>query len=117
MIRALAVTAILLLAASATIAQAQESVDNASQESGQSAVAMGQLSVAGVKVVAGSVALPIMLAGSTATAGGSAVAELGSDMWQSANAPLEVSPETIVAQPAPQVPYDAQPVSHQITNR
>lgn len=31
MIRALAVTAILLLAASATIAQAQESVDNASQ--------------------------------------------------------------------------------------
>lgn len=54
---------------------------------------MGQLSVAGVKVVAGSVALPIMLAGSTATAGGSAVAELGSDMWQSANAPLEVSPK------------------------
>jgi hypothetical protein len=32
--------------------------------------------------------------------------EGGQAVWDDANGPLEISPETMTAQPAPQVPYD-----------
>ena len=90
-----------------TSAQAQDSLQQVSNALGESVVSTGHLSEAGVKVVGGSIAAPLMLAGSVAAVGGSAVAEAGSDLWQSANAPLEVSPETLIGQPVPQVPYEA----------
>lgn len=90
----------------ATGAQAQDSLQHASEASGESVVATGRLSEAGVKVVGGSVAAPLIAIGSIAAVGGSAVAEVGSDLWQSANDPLEISPETLVGQPVPQVPYE-----------
>ncbi len=105
MFRTLALTILLFFSAAAV--QAQESLQHASDASGESVVAPGRLSEAGVKVVGGSIATPLIVVGSVAVVGGSAIAGAGSDMWQSANAPLEVSQETLVGQPVPQVPYEA----------
>lgn len=105
MFRTLALTILLFFSAAAV--QAQESLQHASDASGESVVATGRLSEAGVKVIGGSIAAPLVVIGSVAAVGGSAVADAGSDMWQSANEPLEVSPETLVGQPVPQVPYEA----------
>jgi uncharacterized membrane protein len=106
MFRKLTLTILVFFAAAAS-AQAQDSLQHASGASGDSIVATGRLSEAGVKVVGGSIAAPLIVVGSIAAVGGSAVADAGNDMWQSANAPLEVSPETLVGQPVPQVPYEA----------
>ena len=105
MFRTLALT--LLLFFSTAAVQAQESLQHASDASGESVVATGHMSEAGVKVVGGSIAAPLIVVGSIAAVGWSSVANAGSDLWQSANAPLEVSPETLVGQPVPQVPYEA----------
>ncbi|WP_303827778.1 hypothetical protein [Asticcacaulis taihuensis] len=105
MFRTLALTILLFFSAAAV--QAQESLQHASDASGESVVATGRLSEAGVKVFGGSIAAPLVVIGSVAAVGGSAVADAGSDMWQSANEPLEVSPETLVGQPVPQVPNEA----------
>jgi len=105
MFRTLALTILLFFSAAAV--QAQESLQHASDASGESVVATGRLSEAGVKVIGGSIAAPLVVIGSVAAVGGSAVADAGSDMWQSANEPLEVSPETLVGQPVPQVPNEA----------
>ncbi len=109
MFKTLALTILLFFAAAA--AQAQDSLQQASQAAGESVVATGHLSEAGVKVVGGSIAAPLVVVGSVAAVGGSAIADAGSDLWQSANTPLEVSPETLVGQPVPQVPYDTQKAS------
>jgi hypothetical protein len=106
MFRTLALTILFFFSAAAV--QAQESLQHVSAASGESIVATGRLSEAGVKVVGGSIAAPLIVVGSIAAVGGSTVAEAGSDLWQSANEPLEVSPETRVGQPVPQVPYDTQ---------
>jgi hypothetical protein len=105
MFRTLTLTILLFFSAAA--AQAQDSLQHASDALGESVVTTGQLSEAGVKVVGGSIAAPLIVVGSVVAVGGSVVADAGSDMWQSANAPLEVSPETLVGQPVPQVPYEA----------
>ena len=105
MFRTLALTILLFFSAAAV--QAQESLQHASDASGESVVTTGRLSEAGVKVVGGSIAAPLIVVGSVAAVGGSAVVDAGSDMWQSANAPLEVSPETVAGRPVPQVPYEA----------
>lgn len=94
------------LAIVATSAHAQDSLANVSKASADSAVAVAELTEAGVKVVAGTVALPFIAAGTAAEGAGRAVRQGGEDVWDSANAPLDVSPETVVAQAAPQVPYD-----------
>lgn len=94
-----------VLALAATGAQA-DSLGNASKASGDSVIAVAELAESGVKLVAGAVALPFVVVGSAAESAGGAVRESGEDVWDSANEPLEVSPETVTAQPAPQVPYD-----------
>ena len=92
----------------ATSAHAQDSMANLSKVSGDSVASTAELAEAGVKVVAGTVALPFIAAGTVAESGGRALREGGESVWDSANGPLDISPETVVpAQPAPQVPYDA----------
>ncbi len=107
MTKTLILTATLMLGA-ATGVHAQDSLANASKASGDSVVATAELTEAGVKVVAGVVALPFVAAGAVAEGSGHTVREAGQGLWDAANGPLEVSPETVVAQPAPQVPYKAQ---------
>lgn len=86
---------------------AQDSVGNVSKASGDSVVATAQLAEAGVKVVVGVAALPFVVLGTAAESSGAAVRDSGQAVWDSANGPLEISPETVTAQPPPQVPYDA----------
>ncbi|WAC46870.1 hypothetical protein OVA03_09080 [Asticcacaulis sp. SL142] len=100
-------TALLISACLTTSALAQDSVTNTSDASGESAVATAQLTSAGVQVASGVVAIPVVIAGSAAESTGMVARSSGEALWEAANTPLEVSPETVVAQPAPQVPYDA----------
>jgi hypothetical protein len=86
---------------------AQDSLGNVSKASGDSVVATAQLAEAGVKVVVGVAALPFIVVGTAAESGGAALRGSGQAVWDEANGPLEISPETVTAQPAPQVPYDA----------
>jgi len=88
-------------------ASAQDSVGNVSKASGDSVIATAQLAEAGVKVVVGVVALPFVAVGTVAESGGAAIRDSGQAVWDEANGPLDISPETVTAQPAPQVPYDA----------
>lgn len=88
-------------------AYAQDSLGNVSKASGDSVVATAQLAEAGVKVVVGVVALPFVAVGTVAESGGAAIRDSGQAVWDEANGPLQISPETVTAQPAPQVPYDA----------
>ena len=104
--KALFLTASLLTAAAANGVHAQDSLANASQASGESLVSTARLSEAGVKVVAGAVALPFVAAGAIVEGSGRVVRVSADAVWDEANGPLEISPETVVAQPAPQVPYD-----------
>lgn len=93
-----------LMAASSV--HAQDSLANLSKASADSAVATAELAEAGVKVVGGVAAAPFIAAGTITEGAGRAMRQGGEAMWDSANGPLEISPETVVADPAPQVPYD-----------
>ncbi len=102
----LVIVAVLALAASSV--HAQDSMANLSKASGDSVASTAELAEAGVKVVAGTVALPFVAVGSVTESAGRAVRQGGESLWDSANGPLDISPETVVpAQAAPQVPYDA----------
>ena len=98
--------ALLTVGLAASSVHAQDSVTNASKASGDSVVAVAELSEAGVKVVAGAVALPLYAVGDITEHTGRFVRQTSGQVWDSANGPLEISPETPVAQPAPNVPYD-----------
>ncbi len=98
-------TAAATLALAAANANAQDSLGNASKASGDSVVAVAELAESGVKVVAGAVALPFVAIGTVAESAGGAVRDSGEGLWDAANSPLDVSPETVTAQPAPEVPY------------
>ena len=98
--------ALMAATSAASTAHAQDSLANASKASADSAVALGELTEAGVKVVGGAVALPVAAAGVVMEGAGKAPHQGGKAMWDSANGPLEITPETVAAQPAPQVPYD-----------
>ena len=102
----LAVTAFIASCALPQICLAQDSLANVSKASGDSAVAVAELTESGVKVVAGAVALPFVAVGTVAESAGGAVRDSGQAVWDSANGPLAISPETVTAQPAPDVPYD-----------
>jgi hypothetical protein len=99
-----------LTIAAATIAApayAQDSLGNVSKASGDSVVATAELAEAGVKVVVGTVALPFIAIGTATESGGAVLRDSGQTVWDDANGPLEISPETVTAQPAPRVPYSA----------
>ncbi len=96
-------------ALTATSVHAQDSISNVSKATGDSVIAVAELSEAGVKVVAGAVAVPFVAVGAVAESAGTGLRESGQALWDGANTPLTVSPETVTAQPAPQVPYNAKP--------
>ena len=95
----------------ATSAHAQDSISNVSKAAGDSVTAVAELSEAGVKVVAGAMAVPFVAVGTVAESAGTGIRESGQALWEGANTPLTVSPETVTAQAAPQVPYNAEPQS------
>ncbi len=106
--KAYLMVSVAVLGMGAPAAYAQDSVANVSKAVGDSAVATAELSEAGVKLTVGAVSVPFVAVGSVAESTGKAVKNAGLDALRFANEPLEVSPETVVAQPAPRVPRDAQ---------
>ncbi|WP_298333119.1 hypothetical protein [Asticcacaulis sp.] len=99
---------ILFASALALPAAAQDSLENTSKAAANSVEATAQLSGAGVMVVAGSAALPFVAVGASAESTGAALRDSGEAVWDEANKPLTVSPETVVAQDAPDVPREAE---------
>ena len=95
-------------AAFAPCVYAQDSTTNLSNAATDSGIATARLSEAGVRTVVGVVAVPVTLGGFSVVAVGYSAASQGEDMYRYANEPLKVSPETVIAQPAPKVPYSAQ---------
>lgn len=126
--RALLASVLAVLTASPALAfeRYDESQSPASAASAESAEGIAALAEAGVKVTAGVVALPLGLAGAgsvaaggSAMAGGSVAADAGSAVMEAAGEaadfsgqPLTVSDDVVVRpQPAPKVPFEAQPAS------
>jgi hypothetical protein len=72
-----------------------------------SVVASAKLTAAGVKLVAGVAFAPVRRTLRDSDRAAQAAGESGRFVNDSANGHLEVSPETVQAQPAPNVPYDA----------
>jgi hypothetical protein len=62
-----------------------------------SAQALGHVTVAGLKLVSGAVAIPLMMSGEIGKASG----EIGESLWEEANAPLPITEEVITVGPTP----------------
>ncbi len=62
-----------------------------------SAQALGHVTVAGLKLVSGAVAIPLMISGEIGKASG----EIGESLWEEANAPLPITEEVITVGPTP----------------
>jgi len=102
-----------MLALVAPAAHAQDSVANVSKAAGDSAIATAEMSEAGVKLTAGAVSVPVAVVGALAEGTGKVMKDAGLNALHFANEPLEISPETMAAQPAPRVPHDAQVAARQ----
>ena len=59
--------------------------------------ALGHVTVAGLKLVSGAVAIPLMMSGEIGKASG----EIGESLWEEANAPLPITEEVITVGPTP----------------
>lgn len=81
---------------------AEGSLQHLSNASSHSVQAIGQASIAGVKVVAGVVAVPLMIVGGVGEASGQA----GESLWDSATKPigepLEITDEIITSTVSPE---------------
>jgi hypothetical protein len=123
MFKPFALTALLLLTAPCTYAQ--DSAQTASNTAGDSVTANARLSEAGVKVVAGVAAVPMIVGGASLALPGAAIASTGNANNDSlllsagivaatpglaimasgaalnafANQPLQISSETVIAEP------------------
>jgi len=62
-----------------------------------SAQALGHVTVAGLKLVSGAVAIPLMISGEI----GKAIGEIGETLWDEANTPLPITEEVITDGPTP----------------
>ena len=62
-----------------------------------SAQALGHVTVAGLKLVSGAVAIPLMMSGEIGKASG----DIGEALWEEANTPLPIAEEIITAGPTP----------------
>jgi hypothetical protein len=78
-----------------------DSFGNASAASADSAEASARLAASGVQVTMGAVAIPLTAVGGLTMEAGEATFDLGLDLWDAANAPLEVSDEVVTALPPP----------------
>lgn len=106
--KAYLMVSVAVLGMAAPAAYAQDSVANVSKAVGDSALSTAELSEAGIKLTVGAVSVPVVMVGSLAEGTGKVVKSAGLDAMYFANEPLEVSPETVMAQPAPRVPRDTQ---------
>jgi len=81
---------------------AEGSLQHLSNASSHSVQAIGQTSIAGVKIVAGVVAVPLMIVGGVGEASGQA----GDSLWDSATKPigepLEITDEIITSTASPE---------------
>ncbi len=104
----LAVSALIMAAALPVIAHADDDVTQSAAASRDSAVSSVKLAAAGVKLVAGVAFAPMRRTLRDSDDAARAVGESGRVVNESADDKLDVSPETVQAQPAPKVPYDPQ---------
>ena len=100
----IALAAVMTTAALSAPAFAQDSLANASQASGESLEAAAALSEAGVKVTLGSVAVPLASAAAVTSAAGSTAEAIAGELWDTANSPLHIDDDIILAAPAPDGP-------------
>lgn len=107
------------LSATSTAAQStrDDSLSDSSDASGAASLTAGYLASTGVSVVVAVAAIPSAVEGAVKD---SVRAEINESLDHSLNdshsvtpAPLEISPETIIAQEAPKVPFEAQPKKSQ----
>lgn len=112
----LAASAVIVLLAAAPAALAQDSVQNGSNAVGASAEAVGDLGLSGVQTASAVSVVPVSVAAAGSVVVGTGLTEAGGDFSVAArdsaafaSTPLPVTKKVIVAQPAPKVPYDAQP--------
>lgn len=82
------------------VAQA-DSFKNLSEAAGDSVEAGSRVVAAGGQVALGAVAVPLSGVGTLAEGTGNAANEIAGYLWASANAPLVVGDEVVVAQSAP----------------
>jgi hypothetical protein len=97
-------------------ALAQDSVQNGSNAVAASAEAVGDLALSGVQTASAVSVVPVSVAAAGSVVVGAGLTEAGGDSSVAArdsaafaSTPLPVTKRVIVAQPAPEVPYDAQP--------
>lgn len=100
--------ALIMAAALPVIAHADDDVTPSAAASRDSAVSSVKLAAAGVKLVAGVAFAPARRTLRDSDDAARAVGESGRVVNESADDKLDVSPETVQAQPAPKVPYDPQ---------
>lgn len=110
-----ALVTIVLLAAPAAVL-AQDSVQNGSNAVAASAEAVEHLGASGVQTASAVSVVPVSIAAAGSVVVGTGLTEAGGDSSVAArdsaafaSTPLPVTKKVIVAQPAPAVPYDAQP--------
>lgn len=83
---------------------AADSLQNASDATGDSLEASARIVASGGQIVLGAVAIPLTAGGGLSEATGEAAADSGEALWQTANAPLVVDDAVMVAAPPPDVP-------------
>lgn len=84
-----------------------DSLGNASQATADSLEAGSRVVAAGGQIALGAVAIPLAAAGTIAEGGGQAATDISGDLWEAANAPLQVDERVVIADPAPNVPRTA----------
>jgi hypothetical protein len=82
-------------------ADAQASMENASNAASDSADASARLVASGGQVVLGAIAVPLAVAGGVAEGTGAVAGDISKDLWDAANAPLVVDDAVAIAQPIP----------------
>lgn len=78
-----------------------DSFQNASTASADSAEASAELAASGVQLTMGAVAVPIGVLGGISVGVGEATLGISAELWEAANAPLDVTGEVLTAVPAP----------------
>lgn len=102
-VKALFATILTVLALHTPAAMAAGSTNHSGQASTHSALATSHATVAGAKLAAGAVAVPLIIVGEAGKASGAA----GEHLWDAAHAsigaPLPVADETYLTGPAPDI--------------
>ena len=111
-----AAAAVLIILVAPEAALAQDSAQNGSNAVKASVEAVGDLGASGIQTASAVSLVPVSVAATGSVVAGASLTEAGGDSSVAAHdsaafasTPLPVTKKVIVAQPAPKVPYDAQP--------